>query len=1151
MTLLRHIFALAILFVCFGGAWAQAPKESPETIRLLLSAPAPTPRNAENSSDEKKPRPPNFFDEKNTPPDDAPLEDLFDYWLHWSRMSDKQPPSDTVRQRLLNASVDDLEILARLVPLFPWPEDEVEKIKQAFDTAENNPELNDERKEIKKWLLYNSKYFIGELLSLSNKVKDKSDGGYVENDTALEALAKFDWTRAETVLETLVNTGQPRSSALALTLLYRHSIKEKDLAAELKFRSELQSIASNRNLPGRARNEAIDTLSKSEWSGRDEWYLSLFNDDSLIALHDGGYGFSPLRTLFALEPDKWIPVMTKLVAGKDRIPQQAAASCLAAYATASHRRDAILPVLRWLTEPNWIPISSSERAWFIQTMSQADVPESIPGLIWVVENDEDDRQWAARTLAHYKDARAIPALRKALGEVSEDHQEDILKGLVASGGLTESEQVDALEAYAAKITTQSGREEVDRYRSYNDKDKLPLPLSIGRYLARLDTPSETLVPTVLRRATQLRTRNPALSRSLMEIAHRWQGRQIDLDMIKRIAANTAEANTILSALERRTKLRETVEPELHSLLAANGVPQGIGVILLEDDAMARSILSSSDQSAQLGLLASARLTQTPLPIDLVGPLMNSKNSLLATAAERYLLAEDSKQARTLLLEHHSNEAFVTGWRENIQLIGGNNFDQIGKHEEKLRAELLKPDGPLEIFALLQNVEDYNRVLRIYADKAVYTDYEDSSRDHERVVPKDELSVFKKIVATSGVADIGPEFTDCHHNCAVSEFVMLSKAGGRRVFSHGAGSERVMTTVLENLYRLGSGDGTTTRYSFEKEIKGLEVLYADKSLPVLDVWQRGDDLRIFVEREETYEQADRGTDDQADDDDKNARAAKIHRELVRSKARFSWRILKDKKASSITTVPDGYKTIDESKFPYDENDQSVYRDERQVQVLAPDSILLARSSKGLWKQVAGSTAVRISSNESAYANPVVTPDGQWAVVAKTDSERDTPNYLVRFNLETGREYEVNLKPADELDPIAFLPVYSQILLRRVEDDPEISSGESVAREKVEYFLIDPKTGVIETASGEFAPLLQEGKRFLQSTSEPGQYWAAIPDETKNQTQVGRYNLKTFSFKPILTVPQIIFGSMSMWVDEKEGKLYFVYSGQLLRLPLKID
>ncbi len=157
--------------------------------------------------------------------------------------------------------------------------------------------------------------------------------------------------------------------------------------------------------------------------------------------------------------------------------------------------------------------------------------------------------------------------------------------------------------------------------------------------------------------------------------------------------------------------------------------------------------------------------------------------------------------------------------------------------------------------------------------------------------------------------------------------------------------------------------------------------------------------------------------------------------------------------------------------------------------------------------------------------------------------------MRFNLETDREYRVKLEPADQLDPIAFLPVHEKILLRRAKDDPDILSGKPVARETAEYYLIDPKTGAVEPVSGEFAPLRHEGKRFLQSAGELGQYWAAIPDATNNQTQVGRYNIKDFSFKPIFTVPQIAFDSMSMWVDEKEGKLYFVYKDQLLRLPLK--
>jgi len=35
---------------------------------------------------------------------------------------------------------------------------------------------------------------------------------------------------------------------------------------------------------------------------------------------------------------------------------------------------------------------------------------------------------------------------------------------------------------------------------------------------------------------------------------------------------------------------------------------------------------------------------------------------------------------------------------------------------------------------------------------------------------------------------------------------------------------------------------------------------------------------------------------------------------------------------------------------------------------------------------------------------------------------------------------------------------------------------------------------------------------------------------------------------MTVPHIIFESMTMWVDGNKGKLYVVYTGQLLSLPL---
>jgi len=87
------------------------------------------------------------------------------------------------------------------------------------------------------------------------------------------------------------------------------------------------------------------------------------------------------------------------------------------------------------------------------------------------------------------------------------------------------------------------------------------------------------------------------------------------------------------------------------------------------------------------------------------------------------------------------------------------------------------------------------------------------------------------------------------------------------------------------------------------------------------------------------------------------------------------------------------------------------------------------------------------------------------------------------------------------------------------------------------------------TGEFRPLDQLGKRFLQPTEKPDEFWAAIPDGKKKQTQIGRYNVVDFSFKPVMAVPQLIFNGMSMWIDAGHAKVYIAYSDQLLRLPLQ--
>ena len=1146
----RSIF-LAIFIMSAGCLLVAAQQQNSQTtlrgeLRKLLLRPAPTPRVADEAErqDEKPQRPPDFYDSGKTPPDDAPIADLLDYWIGNAKSSG-QEPSEATRQRLLAACEGEPERLPSLLNLLPQNAPTAERVKKLYDEALPSDRFDEDwRKSVRDWLRFNSKYFLGELLALARKAKDKE--GYVNGAEALRALAKVDWPLAEPLLQSL-SGGGARTAALAAALLYRHAVEAKEEGDAGKYRERLRTLAASRSLPAAARNIAIEELSLGDWAGRDEWYLSLLADETLLEPTDGSSLFTPLTTLFNRAPDKWIPVMAKLVESPNRTTQQSAASCLVLYATDHPRKDAILPVLRWLSDPDWLEINDTQRAWFMQKMDEIDLPESVPGLIWIIEHEEPNREWAAQTLAHYKDPRAIPALKKAL-EQEPGNNQYIIQCLLASGGLSEDEQLAALEAYAAKIVTPEGREEVERYRGYGDAP-LNTQVAIGQYLARQNEVSEGLASLALARAESLQSKAPAVARELLALAQGWRSRLVEVDMLRRLGAGVVDAETIVRALDRRKKLCESLGRELRTLADAGGAAPGIAAVLLSDEALAHRILDTGDSIAQLALLACARLAQMSLPVEQVASFFGSREADLALAAERYLLAEDSPEAQRLLLERHLNAAFITGWRENVQLIGGDNFDAMGRVEEKLRAEVLQENGPREIYALLANSKHDHLILRVYPNRAVYTVYEDASRYRERVISRTELAEFKDFITNNKLSDMEPQFGPCHHDCMVAEFLSLTRQGGRRVFSHQ--SVLNWSPIIYNFNLLGQGDGAKVHYYLEEKIKGLEVLYADEAARALDVWRQGPDLHLFAEREATPEEVEQERKDDAvedDEDDEDARAERRRRAVARERARFSWRKLDGGALGEETTQPPGYSTFDGASFEIKQHDFPAHLNDHLAQAVMGDFVVLARSSEegGLWKKAAGKKPERLS-RAGVYANPLVTPDGKWAVAAKTDSDWGSPNYVVRFNLQTRREYRVDLPPADPFGSVAYVAAHNKVLLRRARYE-EKKSG---APEEPEFYLLDVATGRTQKVTGEFAPLLQEGRRSLQPTGKPFEYWAAIPDRENNRTRVGRYNSRDFSFQMAIDAQPLTFNSFSMWVDEKESKLLVVYEGQLLRLPLQIS
>ena len=165
-------------------------------------------------------------------------------------------------------------------------------------------------------------------------------------------------------------------------------------------------------------------------------------------------------------------------------------------------------------------------------------------------------------------------------------------------------------------------------------------------------------------------------------------------------------------------------------------------------------------------------------------------------------------------------------------------------------------------------------------------------------------------------------------------------------------------------------------------------------------------------------------------------------------------------------------------------------------------------------------------------------------------------IVRVNLANNRELKVGGEELPLNMAHAYLPTRNLVFLSSYEEGDDHSHGEydesyhpSAYDNGRGYYLMNPDTGAVVPAVGEVRPLAHQTFRSLQSTATPGEYWAAIP-RGKDGTLFGVYSTRTFSFKPILKLPKLLFDSMEMWVDEAERKVYFIHQGHLLAAPYPV-
>src|SRR5262245_30386174 len=253
-----------------ADALARAIKELLETRPL---APESTDENVSGgnaSEDEDKP-----------PADDAPIKELVAYWTEHTANGELAPKlSDRVRQRLLEACEDQPELFASLTDCLPKNEDTHDRI---YKLLNEDPEADEPwMLGMRDWLMRNSSYFRDDLIKAAGADDDDADGG-INN---LRDLAGLDWNAAKPILERLASAGKAVLTPVALTLLYKHAMQEGDSARAESYRALLKAIVENRQAIWTARLEALGRLMDSEWSGQDEWFISLFADPTISGFHE-------------------------------------------------------------------------------------------------------------------------------------------------------------------------------------------------------------------------------------------------------------------------------------------------------------------------------------------------------------------------------------------------------------------------------------------------------------------------------------------------------------------------------------------------------------------------------------------------------------------------------------------------------------------------------------------------------------------------------------------------------------------------------------------------------------------------------------------------------------------------------------------------
>ncbi len=713
-------------------AYAQQPVTNlASVIAQLLEHPAPPPPQIKELADIQAAFGGSALEYSHTNPadpgDDAPIKLLMEYWETQFRQETNRKPSEKVQHRFLQAVEEEPDFSFWVIEYLPNNAEAHTLVKRVLDQR-NTPEYqyyprDVTHRRLRDWLMTHSEFLRDELVQGAKNIK--VDNADLEGGQYLEGLAKLDWQTANPLLENHAKSFSPHIAALAAGLLHKHAVESNEATQIKKFRELLKEIVANRQAPAGARQQAIKSLLDVEWDGRNDWYLSLFSDETLIQAKDGYSNLFPLAVPVKNKPDLWVPVVSKLIGNNNPIIHNAAVSCLIQFTRKNTREDVLVLLLPWLSNPGWASVgdesgiklkrrdnndnrteANSLRIDIVEGLKRIKISEAVPSLLWIIQNDSERiRSQAAEVLEWYHPTEIVPVLRAALVKNEDYSTYSVMKAFIACGGLTDEEKIAALETCATKSKFEISERRGKRHLYFRG-DGNSTGEEIGKIISESKYASEELAGKAILHWKKLQIEKPEVANNFWTIIQRWEFPSIDSAIAEQLSSGNANLETLLLALQRRQLLRVNASSRLQLMMDQKGYVVGIGAVVLGDGAKAEEIIKGKDSAAQIALLACARMVRERLSVDSLAEFLNSKDKQLYLAAERYLESEDSAESRNLIHARHQGEALILG--------ANYNFDPHPKYREEWKKWESK----------LHEVVKKNPVTEIYAHYEVY--YSDTS-----------------------------------------------------------------------------------------------------------------------------------------------------------------------------------------------------------------------------------------------------------------------------------------------------------------------------------------------------------------------------------------------------------------------------------------